>query len=850
MPVIDSTFEHVTPSGAHVGGLWSYAEEYDTSATGVITVRNSYYSFNICNGECIKLHGHGEYESSSGASDTTSTFTWVMGDNTTYSDVNLTTVEHCYSEPGCYEVSLSIKDQLGNVSSIYVNAKVRIAINPIKTISPIETICSNDSVLLIAAFDDSIGQLSLTHLAHRSSVSHEYDAKTFIPDGPNCAVECYEAPVTFSEFPVGQTIQSAEEICSICINYEHSYMGDYRLSIICPNNSQSVLKYADDYHDPIFDDYTLSQSLPYGSYGGGSIYAGIPYGGYNDYSWDGSYGSQYCDTAYNMYGDGRNYCFSRSGDYTLVDGRAADVPQYNQSTPTYLGNDDGTYEISLSNYQFTTVPAGYNDAGQRASSSSFDIKRPSDHDNKSDYYTPHSDFHELIGCPMNGTWKIQICDYWAQDNGWVFSWSLDLCNIQQQDECRYTVDIDSVVWSADTTHSSHTGDEYRGLVMNKVDSTSVWMHAKDTAGVFPVNVTVYDQFGCQWDTSTSVHIIALPSNLNKAGDTIICEASTAHITVSSSDGSQYQYKWFEQYDQAGEPAISNGADLSIALPQETTDKTYYVMATTATAPYCSSWDSVTIHTFHPTIGQSDSATCTGGEVSLWGDNAYGYRWSSTPYDPTLDGQQQSQNITVKPSTTTTYSLIGIGNNSCESAPLNAIVNVLPYPSLSVDFSPDIITSGDRTVIFSDNSLYSEFSLWNIDGEQLSGNPLIYTFNSLSSEIVDVTLVSSNALGCSSDTTFHIPVETTEVWIPDVITPYRNTNKVFKVSSSKPLENFVIYIYDRRGALLFTSEDPNFTWNATVNGHNCPQGVYVYICRYRKPLKADLITQTGTITVLH
>jgi uncharacterized protein (TIGR02145 family) len=34
-------------------------------------------------------------------------------------------------------------------------------------------------------------------------------------------------------------------------------------------------------------------------------------------------------------------------------------------------------------------------------------------------------FESLIGCPINGEWKLQICDHWAVDNGFLFGWYVE-----------------------------------------------------------------------------------------------------------------------------------------------------------------------------------------------------------------------------------------------------------------------------------------------------------------------------------------------------------------------------------------------------------------------------------------
>src|SRR5690606_25417809 len=31
----------------------------------------------------------------------------------------------------------------------------------------------------------------------------------------------------------------------------------------------------------------------------------------------------------------------------------------------------------------------------------------------------------LVGCPLNGTWTLQICDMWGLDDGFVCSWTVN-----------------------------------------------------------------------------------------------------------------------------------------------------------------------------------------------------------------------------------------------------------------------------------------------------------------------------------------------------------------------------------------------------------------------------------------
>jgi subtilisin-like proprotein convertase family protein len=43
-------------------------------------------------------------------------------------------------------------------------------------------------------------------------------------------------------------------------------------------------------------------------------------------------------------------------------------------------------------------------------------------------YNPVQTFADLIGCPINGSWVLEICDLGANDNGFLFDWDIRISN--------------------------------------------------------------------------------------------------------------------------------------------------------------------------------------------------------------------------------------------------------------------------------------------------------------------------------------------------------------------------------------------------------------------------------------
>lgn len=528
VPVIENNF-YRTRNG----------EIYDTvKAVNVITYdsvtgepNGSYISVNMCMGDGLILKGHGEYTYYTGyytPSDETTLFTWAVSTGDEVVEPNHTTFEYDgFVQKSCYEVSLKLIDEQGCGGDMVDIVRIRVSTNPIESIAEdLAVFCNDTNILLTTSVSqDSITTTLIINPTPSDVVTKTNEVKTFIPDGPYCSVPCYQAPVEFTEFPAGRTITSADDICSICINYEHSYMGDYDLSIVCPTGAKSVLKYKN-LPSPNLE------NIPSDGAGGGGTYTGYPFGGSSDGTYDNHGGGGYCDSIYNMYGVGLEYCFSRNENYTLVSGMPANTA--NTTAGHYLASY-GQHSISVT-YDFGQIPPPYHGAGTNVGTSTFSTKQPSNHEEKLDYYKPAQDFSQLIGCPMNGIWSIEICDTWEADNGWVFSWSMDICGVDNPVDCQYTVAIDSIRWSPDYSVG--------GIVAKTINNDSTYIYTPDTAGSFPVVAHVYDEFGCVWDTLTHIKTAWTPKPFI-GNDTSICDPESVVLDATDPhhDDGDFVYSW-------------------------------------------------------------------------------------------------------------------------------------------------------------------------------------------------------------------------------------------------------------------------------------------------------------------
>ena len=364
------------------------------------------------------------------------------------------------------------------------------------------------------------------------------------------------------------------------------------------------------------------------------------------------------------------------------------------------------------------------------------------------------------------------------------------------------------------------------------------------------SINTYDTIWCTATDSVNIEVFQHPE-LHVTGDTVVCNGQQTDITVSTeTQGCTYRwYRYLNSNDQ-----IAEGPTLQ-TLPYDDTCKYYVKVISTK---QCVAWDSVNAYRVNPTLSISRHDMCEGDEVSLHADKAFTYSWTAEPTDSTLLALLDSAghgpaDITVTPKTTTVYTLVGHGTNDCNAAPLTEKITVHPVPVATVDYTPHFVDSDNPIVTLTDKSPYSVSRVWYFeDGTPLteSTSPCSHNFGEVSADSVNVTLVTYNDLECSDTLNFRLPVTQFTFFAPNVFTPERPDNNTFSIFTANEQENFSVFIYDRMGRQVYTSNDLHFKWNGTtLDGAKCPQGSYAYIVYYRRPGTEDIVTQKGTVTLI-
>jgi gliding motility-associated-like protein len=673
----------------------------------------------VCLGDPVIFSGAGVYPQNNYSyhqSDNTSLFIWNFGDGIIDTGK---TIAHTYSLMRGYDVMLTVVDSTGCKSTNAINLRVRIADNPIVSVTPPPAICTGDSVMLNVRHAGN-PTVKVEGFSFKQSSSQRFDSTMFIPDGPNCPTQCYFTDVVFNSFLPGQTITNANDILSVCVNMEHSFVGDLEFTIICPNNQQATLK-------------TYINS--------GGAFMGAPLDGP---PWDNS--SFPCDPAMNTAGVGWNYCWS-------------------QSYPSI-----GTMNSHSSQSQLDSTNTV----------------------NNTGYYMPDQQFSNLIGCPLNGTWSIRICDYWGIDNGYIFSWDLNLSPLLLPIQWSYNVGIDTILWN--------------GPGFTWVNDSTIYA-TPTTPGANTYHVEIINDFGCSYDTTITIQTKPTPF-VDLGPDTTICDGMI-HTFDAGNPGSSFM--WSNGY---------TGQLMPVAIPGS--------YSVSVTKDGCTGVDTVVLVVAPQPVVDLGPDQCYTSAFSLdAGNPGLIYQWSTGDTSQYLNVTQSGQY-----SVTVTSHL----SNDCNGTD-DIVLRIIPEPIFSLNDAE--ICSHEELVVAGITNLHPEHTLsWSPGG----ATTIPLTISNLAPGQYTYTLTVE---GCETYTgSMNLEVLDCELTIPNVFTPNADgVNDQFVIQNLEHYKNSRMIIYNRWGQRVFESDDYANNW---WNGERHSDGVYFYVLLITDRVEREY---SGSVTVL-
>jgi gliding motility-associated-like protein len=227
-------------------------------------------------------------------------------------------------------------------------------------------------------------------------------------------------------------------------------------------------------------------------------------------------------------------------------------------------------------------------------------------------YRPEGNYSNLVGCPLNGNWRLEITDNFPIDNGYLFKWNLNFApSTFPEGYCN---------GSATVGATGGTGS-YTYLWSNGNTTNTITDLCADT-----YTVTVTDENGCSVIHNVVIEDVNIQMEITDTTHVLCAGLPTGSATVAANGGNApYAYSWNTGVNG---PTIT---DLAAGW--------YYVTITDANL--CQIFDSVEIRTLNDlqvTFSDITHAQCNSangglhtGSATATGSNgvgSYGYAWSS------------------------------------------------------------------------------------------------------------------------------------------------------------------------------------------------------------------------------
>lgn len=233
-------------------------------------------------------------------------------------------------------------------------------------------------------------------------------------------------------------------------------------------------------------------------------------------------------------------------------------------------------------------------------------------------------------------------------------------------------------------------------------------------------------------------------------------------------------------------------------------------------------------------------------VSVTSDNYEPLLWQANPFDESMAGQETDSTITIAPTVPTIYTITaGDQCTSFKSITVEPVTNV----HAAIETYPNPLKTDDFYITAYDNSTGNGDRAWFVNDILTSeaGQQLYYRLDK-DGDSIRIKLAVFNEF-CSDTAEVALRVRHDALWAPNVFTPTLENNNRFAIIT-RDIVQTKLEIYNRRGLLVFSSDNPYGGWDGTHHGQLCQKDSYVWKLWYH-PVATPNATQMaiGSVTLL-
>lgn len=794
------------------GGCWNVQSVCMTVVASFITTGN------YCAGQSINFQD----QSISGT--TINSWLWDFGDGAT---ANIQNPSHAYTNPGNYQVTLSITNIAGFSSTITQEISI---LAPIVDVASINPVCVGDNVSLQGqadAFPSTVSQL----------FPFSNNTDVIIPDGGVSFGWLGSGGLYATSAITVAGLTPGWEIESVCLNISHTYDGDLTVYLQDPCGNLMLLTEGQGGSGDNFINTCFSPLATGSITGGFSPFTGtwIPMAGAPAWAnlqacatpngvWNLLIGDVYSSDS----GTLLDWSITFSNDIPVgVDYIWQPLNVNNTLTPSFLATTSGWYSLSATD-----------DFGCTAADSVYLTVNP----------VPLVSIVSDTICPSE---QASLLASGADSYLWNTSSSSNPLMVSPLVTTTYSVTGSSNGCSATATAqvvvnsglsltvNSPTICEGDQAILDPSGADSYLWNTNAVDDPYVVNPTTTTQYtvsgtnmaGCSGSAIATVTVNPNPNIAINAPP--ICEGDQGILTASGADS----YIW------------STGFNGNPLLLSPTSSTTYSVTGTSLGCTSTAQIDLVVSPLPIAAFTVSSSRGCAPLDVQF-NDISTGNieEWNWTFGDGSTNSDQNAI-FTYDAAGTYPVTLTVTTDMGCSNVSDPTNIEVLQVIA-DIIVNNDIYTSGD-VVNFFDGSFGADFWYWDFGNEQYSTEQNAATQFIEPGEYI-VYLGIANTEGCTDSTSVLIIVNPLfTIYIPSAFSPNNdgvNDNWIVFGESWK-IDEYEVHVFDRWGQQVFQSTDINQLWNGRYEGRDdAKQSVYTYRLKVRD-ISGIIHVYDGVITLL-
>lgn len=817
-------------------------QDFTSSITGITPGVVNGNEIKLCQGDSMQASGTAVFPNNGVNYNQTianSRFKWRFSDGYEYIGTNINRV---FTNYGIYRLTLQVTDtnqciQTNPSQELYVKVAAKPTFTGTQALD--DTVCVNELFNLTGQHQNKTSTFVC---------QNEVAGVTFLPDGTGVS---YRTSALADCFGSAATVQSASDVASICVNMEHSYMGDIRIRMICPSG-QAV---------------TLLPNLGLGV----GTYLGAPI--------DNGPGP----------GVGADYCFSMSAALPTI--RNANVAANWVQAGTPAGNSmrAGTYQPEQSFAGFIgcplngnwTIEVTDNLAVDDGYIFSWNINFAPGLTLTVPPFTPVTTYENWTGSQIvsqfNGdataisTVDGTQCYTYTVRNDFDCQYDTTVCvNIRPLPEAgldtvlRFCADaqvVDLIDYLASDTAHLSTNAVWTGPSALANGFRGTFDPNYNTLGIYKIRV--FSPYGCGPDSAQIDVVVSEKPVVTYTGPDAVC-GDKALLTSSATIPPPFSIAGYEWY--VGNNLVGTGSPFTYNSPQSPTTPVNGFVVAESDLGCRDTTDFMFIMFANPLAQFTVDDHCTGLSVNIQNSSEFQgipsngstltYQWNfgdastSLPTD-VVNGHTYGQGGTY------TITLVATSSEyPCkDTAKVTITVEPLPVPEFKYEISCFQNVKFSSLAVVQPPATIQSYS-WNLgDGGTASDSSFSYDY--ANSGLYDVIFSITTGEGCVLTDTQQVDInasaELSKLELPNIITPNGDgVNDDFFIDEMyDDCYNYTFSLFNRWGALVFRTEisDKGLTGKSNL-GSKLTDGVYFWTLVGRgKYINTEEVTKNGTLTVV-